>query len=269
MPLNNPRPCKDASMSMVEIQRAQNTVSKLIDKHQADWLRIQNQGRKNHHNLEVDDRVWLRQSKTILDGDDKLLPLWEGPLAVTAHLGENRWKICVDVNREIEVSGDRLKREVPSPKGRVKPLFWTPKILPDRVIEGGKYELKKILGSQRDEEGEWNFLCEWRGFDSSHQNWEPAHSFVRGYTKGLIDFLKKHPEIGVLLTDCPSKPDREFEDDRKRPVVNRDPAFYGPHLSHSRFDPSILPAAVGSQMRSELQVLPTIYSAQAVRPPGL
>ena len=114
----------------------------------------------------------------------------------------------VDVNREIEVSGDRLKRETPSPKGRVKPLLWTSKFVSERVIKGGKYELKMILEAHWDEKGEWKFLCEWRGFDSSHNNWEPAHSFVHGYTKGLIDFLKRHPKIGVVLTDCLSKPDR-------------------------------------------------------------
>ena len=57
MPLNNRRPCKDASLFLDEIQRAEKTVSKLIDKHQADWLWVQNQGRKNPHNFEVDDRV--------------------------------------------------------------------------------------------------------------------------------------------------------------------------------------------------------------------
>ena len=36
MPLNNPFPCKDASLYMNEIRRAEKTVSKLIDKHQAD-----------------------------------------------------------------------------------------------------------------------------------------------------------------------------------------------------------------------------------------
>ena len=244
MPLNNPRPCKDASLFLDEVQRADKSVSKLIEKHQADWLWVQNQGRKNPHNFEVDDRVWLRKSETTLDGDDKLLPLWEGPFAVTARLGENRWRIRVDVSREIDVSGDRLKREIPSPKDRVKPLFWTAKHLSDRVIEGGKYELKRIVEARRDAKGEWEFLCEWRGFDSSHNNWEPAQSFVHGYTKGFIDFLKKHPEIGVLLTDCLSKPDRQVESDGKRPVVNRDPAFYGPQQPHSRADPSIPPPAV-------------------------
>ena len=34
MPLNNPRPCKDASLFLDEVQRADKTVSKLIEKHQ-------------------------------------------------------------------------------------------------------------------------------------------------------------------------------------------------------------------------------------------
>ena len=46
MPLNNPRPCKDASLFLDEVQRADKSVSKLIEKHQADWLWVQNQGRK-------------------------------------------------------------------------------------------------------------------------------------------------------------------------------------------------------------------------------
>ena len=106
---------------------------------------------KSPHNLEVDHRVSLRKFEVNLDRDDKVLPLWEGPFAVTARLQENRWNIRVDVNRELHVSGDRLQRGIPSPKGRVQPLFLTSKFLADRVIEGGKYELKKILGAQRDE----------------------------------------------------------------------------------------------------------------------
>ena len=176
----------------------------------------------------------------------------------------------MDVNREIEVSGDRLRREFPSPKGRVKPLFWTSKPLSDRVNEGGKYNLKRIVEAQHDEKGEWKFLCELRGFDSNHNNWEPAHSFVHGYTKGFIDFLKKHPEIGVLLTDCLSKPDRQVEEEEKGPVVNRDPAFNGlichiPGLI--RQSPLLRSGQPRSQMGTELRVLPLIYSAQAVPVP--
>ena len=91
----------------------------------------------------------------------------------------------MDVSREIDVSGDRLKREIPSPKDRVKPLFWTAKHLSDRVIEGGKYELKRIVEARRDAKGEWEFLCEWRGFDSSHNNWEPGPIFCPWIHQGV------------------------------------------------------------------------------------
>ena len=106
--LSNPHPCKDALLFVDPIQRAEKTVSKLIDKHQADLLWVQNQGHENEHNFEVADRVWLRKSETTPEGDDKLLPLWEGPFAITARLEENRLNIRVDVNSEMDVSGDYL-----------------------------------------------------------------------------------------------------------------------------------------------------------------
>ena len=59
IPLNNPRPCKDASLFMDEIQRSENTFSKVIDRNQADWLCIQNHGREIPHTFEVDDGVWV------------------------------------------------------------------------------------------------------------------------------------------------------------------------------------------------------------------
>ena len=189
LPLSNSRPSKDASLYFDELERADKNVSKLIEKHQRDWLWVANQGRKDPHNFEVNDRVWLRKSETTLDQDDKLLPLWEGPLEVTRRLGDNRWRIRVDVHREIEVSGDRLKKEVPSPKGRTKPLFWTSKFLADRAIEGRKYDLKRIIEARRNDKGEWEFYCEWKGFDASHNNWEPASSFVHGYSRGVTHRL--------------------------------------------------------------------------------
>ena len=55
----------------------------------------------------------------------------------------------VDVNRQLEVGGDRLKPEIPSPKGRVKPLFWTSKWLSERRIEGGNYEVERLVDHPR------------------------------------------------------------------------------------------------------------------------
>ena len=139
--------------------------------------------------------MWLSKSETTLDGNDKLLPLWKGPFQVTARLGENRWMLRVDVNREIEVSGDRLRPEIPSPKNRVKPLYWTSKLLADRAIEGGKYDLERVPEACGNIQGNWEFLCKWKGFDSSHNNWEPARFFVHGYTRAFLTSLKKRPPL--------------------------------------------------------------------------
>ena len=77
------------------------------------------------------------QEQNTQDGDSKLLPLWEGPFEIVSGIRENCFKVRVDVNGELEVSGGRLKPEIPSPKGRVQPLLWTSKCLSKRRIEGG------------------------------------------------------------------------------------------------------------------------------------
>ena len=61
----------------------------------------------------------------------------------------------VDVNREMQVLGNRLQRHIPFPKKRVKPLYRTLIFLGDRVIDGGKCKLKKILEAGGDAKGEW------------------------------------------------------------------------------------------------------------------
>ena len=225
-PLKNSKPRRDASAYFDELEEADKTVSRLIEEYQSDWLWVQNQGRLHPHNFSVGDHVWLRKSATKLGQDDKLLALWEGPCLVEGRLGANRWKIRVDVNRPLEVSGDRLKPEIPDPKGRPKPLYWTAQFVANRAIEDAKYDLEKLLEARRDANHEWEFLCKWKGFDSSYNTWEPAPSFVHGYTRGFITFLKKHPEIGVLLTDCVTKPDRQVEEGGQVPAVDRNPAHF-------------------------------------------
>ena len=67
MPLNNSRPCKDASLFLDESHQAGKTVSKIIDKHQADslWFRIR--AKKTHKILK-----W-----TMEFGFENPKPLWK------------------------------------------------------------------------------------------------------------------------------------------------------------------------------------------------
>ena len=132
--------------------------------------------------------------------------------------------MCVDVNRELEVSGDRLKPEIRSPKGRVKPLFWTSKWLSNCRIEGGNYEVERLVDHSKDAQGNWRVIVKYKGFPKSENTWEPPPCFVHGYTTGFRNALRAHTEIPVLFTDCLSKPDRVIQKDgAKAFVVDRDP----------------------------------------------
>ena len=98
LPYGHPRECKDASAFFDEIQAGEKEAKRLVEKFQADWLSIANQGRKEPQDLEKGDRVWLRKSKTTQEGDSKLLPLWEGPFEIVSQVRENSFKVRVDVN---------------------------------------------------------------------------------------------------------------------------------------------------------------------------
>ena len=146
----------------------------------------------------------------------------------------------VDVNHELQVGEDRLKPEIPSRKGRAKPVFWTSKWLSERRIEGGTYIVEHLVDRSRDEEGNWRFLARYKGFPESESTWEPPSSFVHGYTKGFINYLRAHPENPVVFTDCLSKPDRGVEKDRATAVVvDRDPAPLPQIPAHFAPDPAL------------------------------
>ena len=161
------------------------------------------------------------------------------PFEIVSRVRENSFKVRVDVNPELEVSGDRLKPEIPSPKGRVKPLFWTSKWLSERRIESGNHEVERLVDHSKDDEGNWRFLVNYKGFPESENTWEPPSSFVHGSTTGFRNYQRAHPEIPVLFTDCLSKPDRVVEKDgAKAVVVDRDPAP-PPHIpAHSARNPA-------------------------------
>ena len=223
LPYDHPRECKDASAFFDEFQAVEKEAKRLIEMFQADWLSIANQGRKEPQDLEKGDRVWLRKRK--YPGWRLQAPLWEGPFQIVSRVRKNSFRVRVDVNRELEVSGDRLKPEIPSPKGRVKPIFWTSKWLSEGRMEGGNYEVECLVGHSKDAEGNWRFLVKYKGFPESENTWEPPSAFVHDYTTAFTNYLRAHPEIPVLFTDCLSKPDRVIEKDGAKAVVlDGDPA---------------------------------------------
>ena len=105
----------------------------------------------------------------------------------------------VDVNRELEVSKDRLKPEILGVKGRVQCLFWTSKWLSKRRIEGGNYEVERLVDHSKDAEGNWRFLVKYKELAESEDTCETPSSFVHGYTTGFRNYLRAHREILVFF----------------------------------------------------------------------
>ena len=123
----HPKKCYDASQWFEKIKELDSKwIQAKVESH-ADWLNFKNQARPQGKPFEKSQQVWLRKSDETLKDDNKLLPLWEGPFQVKSQLSETTFSIEIEPGRHQEVHRERLKAEVPCPKGTCKPLYWTSK----------------------------------------------------------------------------------------------------------------------------------------------
>ena len=216
----HPRQCYNASQWFESIKDLESKWIQAKVESQADWLNFKNKSRTQGKPFQKGQQVWLRKSDETLKDDNKLLPLWEGPFQVSGQLSETTFNIQVEPGRHQEVHRYRLKAEVPCPKGRFKLLYWTSKYLKDRKMVTSSLKLEKILDYKKNARNKWYSLCRWKGFGPEEDKWEPASSFIRGYTDTFIKFLKKHPEIDrelSLIKDCVTKEDLQAQEEA--PIV--------------------------------------------------
>ena len=176
----HPRQCYDASQWFERIKGLESKWIQAKVESQADWLDFKNKSRTQGKPFEKGQQVWLRKSDETLKDDNKLLPLWDGPFQVSGQLSETTFNIEIEPGRHQEVHRDHLKAEVPCPKGRFKPLYWTSKYLSDRKMVTSSFELEKILDYKKNARNKWYFLRRWKGFCPEEDKWEPASSFIHG-----------------------------------------------------------------------------------------
>ena len=183
-------------------------------------MKLKNQAGTQVNPFEKGQQVWLCKSDETLKDLNKLLPLWEGPFQVKRQLSDTTFNIEYEPGRRQEVDRDRLKAEVPCPKGNCKPPYWTSKYLSDRKMVTSSFELEKILDYKKIARNKWYFLCRWKGSGPEEDEWEPCTSFIHGYTDTFIKFLKKHPEVErelSLIKDCVTK--EELQAQEEDPIV--------------------------------------------------
>ena len=212
----HPSQCYDASQWFEKIKELHFKWIQAKVESQADWLKFKNQARTLEKPFEKGQQFWLRKSDGTLKEDNKLLPLWEGTFQVKSQLSETTFNIHIERGRHQEVHCDPLKAEVPCPKGNYKPLYWTSRYLSNRKMATSRFELEKILDYKRNAQNKCYFLCRWKGFDPEEDKWEPALSFIHGYTDTSIKFLKKNPEVDrelSLIRDCVTKEDLQAQEE--------------------------------------------------------
>ena len=181
-----------------------------------DWLNFKNRARTQGKPFEKGQQVWLRKSDGTLKDDNKLLPLGVGPFQVKGQPSEATFNIEFEPGRHQEVHRDRLKAEVPCSKGTYKPLYSTSKYLSDRKMATSTFDLEKILDYKKDARNKWYFLCRWKGFGPEQDKWEPASSFIHGYTDTFFKILKEHPEVDrdlSLTRDCVTKQELQAQEE--------------------------------------------------------
>ena len=107
----------------------------------------------------------------------KLEPLWTVPCEVLGRTGTTgRYTIAFpEGNREIHM--ERLKMYLPRIDGtKIKLHYYRPHV---DIPEDDSWVVETIL-RHRIHQGKHQWLVRWRGYDATHDSWEPARTFV-GY----------------------------------------------------------------------------------------
>ena len=183
-----PRQCYDASQWFGKIKGLDSMWIQAKVKSQADCLTLKKQAGTQGKPFEKGQQVWLRKSDETLKDDNKLLPLCEGPFQVKSQLSETTFNIKMEPGRHQEVHRDRLKAEVPGPKGTYKPLYWSSKYLTDGKMATNSFELEEILDYKKVARNKWYFLCRWKGNRSRRGQMGASfklHSWVHGQVHQL------------------------------------------------------------------------------------
>ena len=170
--LRNGRTAVAAEQWMQRVQDVRLAVREKVTKlHEQQMARY----RSTHKSADyrVGDRVWVRNlpHETV----DKLRPLWSGPCEVLRRVGESgRYAIAFPHGVQ-DVHSDRLKLYLPAVEGERLPLFY---YRPQRdVPHDDSYEVDEIV-AHRVRNGVRQWRVRWKGYDESHDTWEPASSFV-------------------------------------------------------------------------------------------
>ena len=142
----------------------------------------------SHKNVEYHpgDRVWVRN---LPHEADKLDPLWTGPCEVLSRVNQtSRYRVAIPTSIQ-DVHSDRLQLYIPKIDGeKIQLYYYRPaKDVPEDDAE----VVEKILDHRR-HNGTLQWKVRWRGYDESHDTWEPASSFLENVQVDWDKYNRDH-----------------------------------------------------------------------------
>ena len=144
--------------------------------------------RKTHTCVEHEpgDRVWVRN---LPHEGDKLDPLWTGPCEILDRVGlRGRYQVAIG-GSVVDVHADRLKMYLPHVDGtKIVLNYYRPH---HNVPEDDSLVVASIL-RHRIRDGQYQWYVRWKGYDDSHNTWEPASSFIGLVQQDWMRYNKQH-----------------------------------------------------------------------------
>ena len=139
--------------------------------------RQKNANKTERETYQKDDLVWILKPN-ILNSQSKMESRWKGPLQVLNRVGEHSYIVGDKKGGTQAVHIDQMKTY--QPLGEMDELVG---------LETSKSDIEQILGNQRNEKGEEEYLIWWKEDPRSEASWIPEHQLqMLGHTNKIQQY---------------------------------------------------------------------------------
>ena len=131
--------------------------------------------------------MWFKRAL----GGDKHCPWWQGSCLIQTVLGNHSYQVQTSPVHRRSCHADYLKKYYTPLVGKPWPLFYTKVDSATKNEDPDTWELEKPI-AHRTRNGCLEFKARWRSFETRHDTWEPASSFLPNYGEPCSPYLCKH-----------------------------------------------------------------------------
>ena len=160
---------------------------KLNELHKSETDRV-NRTRKPKPIFAAGDIVWFQRPKDLVA---QLNSKWLGPCKVLERVGQGSYVIEIKPGVSHPAHDDQLVPHITDTyAGKPLPLNYYQKNDTDENWQTDEWEVEKIMNHRCKPDGTYEFLTQWKGYDSSDSTWEPLGHFFHRYSEDLVKYVE-------------------------------------------------------------------------------